>query len=125
MDQEVDVRVGPIVCDLLLALRNTIAGCSGPIAGPSLAALAVVHPWARVDQPEVDPDHTAAVVGDPVEDSSVPVEDSPDPGAGIAVAGEGSHQVVDLDRTNRKLHDRQAHHEMRPWLGLYVLVQYQ
>jgi hypothetical protein len=37
-DQEVDVRVDPIVCGLSLALRSTIAGCSDPIVVSSQGA---------------------------------------------------------------------------------------
>jgi hypothetical protein len=87
------VRVGPIVCGQLLALRSTIAGYSGPIAGPSQAALVVVHPWALAGQLEANLDHRAAAVGSLVEGILVLEADSPgfaqgshDPEAGIAVA---------------------------------------
>jgi hypothetical protein len=123
------VRVGPIVCGQLLALRSTIAGCSGPIAGPSQAALVVVHPWALAGQLESNLDHRAAAVGSLVEGILALEADSPgfaqgslDPEAGIAVAVEDSHQAVDLDRRmNRKLRAHQAHHETNLGMGLCAL----
>jgi hypothetical protein len=99
--QEASAREDPTACDQLLVLHNTIAGCSGPIAGSNRVALGVVHPWAPVGRRVVGPDRRAGVVGSlgPGVDSHGFVEGSLDPEEGTGVAGEDNLlRLADLGR---------------------------
>jgi hypothetical protein len=120
MDQAVDGREDPIVCAQSLALRSTIAGCSGPTAAPSPVALAAVHPLAQAGLREVVPGRkvvvavAAADTPGPGVDTVGSGEGSPGLEAGIVVAEEHDHQLALLvRRMNPKHHD----HHVTPHLG--------
>jgi hypothetical protein len=106
-------------------LRSTIVGCFGPIAGPSLEALAVVRPLVPVGRLELVPGHRAVAVGshDLVAGSLDPEEDILDPVEDIAVVGEGDHLQGCLDhRTSPTPHARQVHRGMSLWVVLELIL---